>query len=582
MNKKMFISLILGWTLSINAQAGWWDSFKDLFRDKNKVDVFEPEYIQFPTVNVNSPYAYKIKKAAWSDQDEKNYEEFVAHLGEAIERGQCHTYENCMKSPANPYFNTYPNDFRFFSDCADLPYMLRGYFAFKNNLPFAFQVTVTPRNVPGNGVSDIRYNPHGNYVVSRATLVAKNSNAFPNATSLFSDYLTTRIGTASFRTSDISTNPRNALTTDLYPVEISRRAVRAGSPMYDPSGHVAVVYKVTSDGRIFYIDSHPDNSITHGQYSSKFMRSSEGLSAGFKNWRPIELVNYSKDASGNLIGGTIVHRPNESLPFYSLVQFYGTESNYSKLPSAALYKVNDRIVNYYEYVRTQMAGGDLKINPVEEVKNLVNDICESVKDRVQAVDVAVVAGIDKRGHPDSLPSNIYGTDGDWETYSSPSRDARLKVMYADALVQVKDLVYKANMSNPIIEYDGNNLIQDMIDSYESTAAQCQITYKNSFWREVSLSYEDVRKRLYLLSFDPYHCVERRWGATDYNELNSCREDSDKKYWYTQEQYLRNQSERRYDVQMAYSASELTPIKPGVGTNVQADTDILSYLNSQKY
>ena len=77
--------------------------------------------------------------------------------------------------------------------------------------------------------------------------------------------------------------------TDLYPIRIDRKSLRAGSVLYDPNGHLAVVYKIEDDGRILYMDSHPDNSLTRGTYGRKFVRSSPGMGSGFKNWRPVRL-----------------------------------------------------------------------------------------------------------------------------------------------------------------------------------------------------------------------------------------------------------------------------------------------------
>ncbi len=44
------------------------------------------------------------------------------------------------------------------------------------------------------------------------------------------------------------------------------------------------------------------------------------------------------------------------------------------------------------------------------------------------------------------------------------------------------------------------------------------------------------ERLFLLSFDPYHCPELRWGDVD---TASCPDGSSKRWWYEQEQRLRN-------------------------------------------
>ena len=49
-------------------------------------------------------------------------------------------------------------DFR--SDCADLPYVLRFYYAWKRGLPFSYVSDVSPRG----RTRDIRYSPKGNRV----------------------------------------------------------------------------------------------------------------------------------------------------------------------------------------------------------------------------------------------------------------------------------------------------------------------------------------------------------------------------------------------------------------------------------
>ena len=103
---------------------------------------------------------------------------------------------------------------------------------------------------------------------------------------------------------------------------IAKRSARA-RVLYDPNGHLAVVYRVEDDGRILYIDAHPDNSLTRGTYGRKFVRSSPGMGAGFKNWRPAKLVSAAKTADGTYLGGRIVFAKNAELPDYSTEQFFG-------------------------------------------------------------------------------------------------------------------------------------------------------------------------------------------------------------------------------------------------------------------
>ena len=74
-----------------------------------------------------------------------------------------------------------------------------------------------------------------------------------------------------------------------------------------------------------------------------------------------------------------------------------------------------------------------------------------------------------------------------------------------------------------------------------------------------------------MSFDPYECIERRWGARA-EELAACTDDESKAHWYKAEQRLRNQIDRTYDVRMGFSLAQLLfPTRPvcrdGVGTDL---------------
>ena len=107
---------------------------------------------------------------------------------------------------------------------------------------------------------------------------------------------------------------------------------------------------------------------------------------------------------------------------------------------------------------------------------------------------------------------------------------------------------------------------------------------NSDGRTVPLSIEMAIARLYDLSFDPYQCVERRWGApenSDGEEGASCRDGALKTRWYEAERTLRNQIDRTYDVDMGYSAAELArgPWGPRTGRGVAEgpEVDVKAYL-----
>jgi hypothetical protein len=198
---------------------------------------------------------------------------------------------------------------------------------------------------------------------------------------------------------------------------------------------------------------------------------------------------------------------------------------------------------------------------------------------VDAVEAARTAGVYLKPHPDRLPYNIYGTEGEWENYATPSRDARLKVAFMDLLSQTKSNIQRYNKRDPAIEYNGGNLAGDLFAVYAERAKACQFSYTTTNGLTVKMNLESARQRLFAMSFDPYHCIEQRWGARIPQELASCTDDYNKQEWYKKEQWLRNQYDRSYDARMDYALDELNGPMPGVGIATPPDIDIVTYLKS---
>ena len=49
-------------------------------------------------------------------------------------------------------------------------------------------------------------------------------------------------------------------------------------------------------------------------------------------------------------------------------------------------------------------------------------------------------------------------------------------------------------------------------AYQRQSRACAITFLASDKTPVTLSFDDIAHRLFALSFDPYNCVELRWGG----------------------------------------------------------------------
>ncbi len=518
---------------------------------------------------------WRITKETWSEADERGYAEFVAAIGAA----DCWNVDDCFESAANPYRHRH-GSFRFRADCADFPYLIRAYYAWMNGLPFSYQNGVLPQS---GWTRDIRYTRGGNRVVSRKSVPATASGI--NAASILVD-LRSAVSTGSYR-HHAAANDRTYFT-DMYSPRIDREAIRPGTIVYDVNGHVVLVWRVEPDGRILTVSAHPDNSVSRSFYGRNFLRTHPRLGTGFKEWRPIRLVGARRIANGTLVGGHIEALPNEALSDYSLMQYIGTDAVDASTRTLdqwrqATFARDGEPLDYYHYVRAVMAKGNLQMEPVQELRASMRSICYDIRARKQAVDAAIVNGIDRKPAPDRLPHNIYGTFGYWEFYSTPSRDARLKTALKEMRDHVESLIEMHNQGASTVTYGGSNLIGDLITAYEEESRNCVTTYVRSNGVPVKLTIDDVIGRIYDLSFDPYQCIERRWGASDPAELASCGDNAAKTAWYKAQRFLRNQIDRTYDVQMDYTPAELEAgphdLFSGRGVPEGPDVDVLAYLRS---
>jgi hypothetical protein len=503
--------------------------------------------------------AVRIVTDHWSAHDERGFGTFITAIGDS----GCRTVDACLHNIANPFRASDPKGTRFRADCADLPYFLRFYYAWKKGLPFSYVQAVAPRA----RTRDIRYSPSGNRVTARHDVLT-GANAMAVLNSLRDD-----ISSATFRIHPMLETPEN----DFYSPAITRAAIRPGTVIYDPNGHLALVYRIEPDGRIRYIDAHPDNSLTRGFYDQRFARARPGMGAGFKNWRPLRLVGAKARANGVLTGGHVVRAHNADIADFSLVQFYGTGTRVSDGAwKGGQFALNGQMMGWYDYVRARMSGGHLRFEPLKVVHDMVVSNCADLGYRADAVNLALAAGLQNRPAPTRLPPNIYGTNGDWETFSTPSRDARLKTAFKELRDMVARFMKLWRAHDSRLSYHGADLAGDMLAVYERAAAACSITYTDSDGSPVRLGYEEARRRLFAMSFDPYQCVERRWGARG-AELESCPDGPIKQRWYAAEQGLRNQTDRTYEARMDFTLAQLEAGGQATGVNHPPDIDTRTWL-----
>src|SRR5262249_30385560 len=198
-----------------------------------------------------------------------------------------------------------------------------------------------------------------------------------------------------------------------------------------------------------------------------FGQSPVGLGGGLKNWRPFHLVGAHRDGEGNYLGGHIAFAQNDQIPDFSLVQYTGTGPNPTEDVRKAKFSYDGNPLGFYEYVRVAVSGGKTSFNPVYELQETMKTLCNDLNDRAQYVDNAISENIQNRPHPDHLPDNIYqASNQDWETYSTPSRDARIKAAWAQFYKDLKEMIDLWVKRDTRIVYDGLFLRNDLTRAYQ--------------------------------------------------------------------------------------------------------------------
>ncbi len=190
-----------------------------------------------------------------------------------------------------------PRGVRLLGDCADVPYQLRAYFAWKLGLPFRFRECDrgTPRRGPvcQRAWDNLDFPGRGRDEVRRFQDFVQRGIAW-------------RVHSATVRTL-----PED-LDADVYPIRIARDTLLPGTIYVDPSGHVLVIVGV-DQGEIVAVDGHPDLTVTVQRFPrSRAFRFYPNLqTGGFKAFRPLRLV-----------GGRVLVAPNSELRHsFSLEQY---------------------------------------------------------------------------------------------------------------------------------------------------------------------------------------------------------------------------------------------------------------------
>lgn len=378
-------------------------------------------------------------------------------------------------------------------DCADVPYFLRAYYAWKRGLPFGFRRCSRGRDGPPRcgalrGVVGPPENPPDPRKMGELGVVQR----------FFSRTVAWGVHSGNGRT------PFASSATDFYPVALDRRSLRPGTIYADPYGHLFVVVEwVPADGDepgiLYAIDGQPDGSITRKRFwEGNFLWNADPElgGSGFKAFRPHEVVD-----------GHLQVPTNETLADFSNEQ--------AGLAPEAFYDRMDGLITpgYRDPYRAQHAA--------------VEALYEAAKVRVTSIKNAEAYRSEHGGVID-MPDGfaIFETTGAWENYSTPARDLRfliaidLVLNFGDKIARQPAVFVRSEESLEAIQSGLKTALTALLADPEF-----DFTYTRSDGSPWTLSLADVVKRAGAFEdgYNPNDCPEVRWGApAGSDERQTCR------------------------------------------------------------
>ncbi len=378
-------------------------------------------------------------------------------------------------------------------DCADLPYFLRAYFAYKMGLPFGYSKC----SRGGGGSPPKCYGWFTNQTLDAAQR--------PGQAASFGDYLRV-VGDAvqSGAVRVAATDDR----TDFYTVPLTQETLRPGTVYADPYGHVMMLVRRVPQsggaaGVFLAVDGEPDGTVARKRFwRGTFLFAHEPAlgSPGFKRFRPI--VREANGSLRRLTNAEIAKDPQ-----------YGDFS----LEQSQL-----AVEDFYDRMDDVMSPSPL--DPQRAMKAAIDSLEEQVKTRVTSVENGRKY---QNGHGDaSMPDGaaIFATTGAWEDFATPARDFRLLIaidvvrFYPDRVAR-KPQRYAMPFGKSVADVKAE--LQSVLASELSAR---KFTYTRSDGSAWTLSLKDVVDRAVDLEmgYNLNDCVELRWGApAKSDEASTC-------------------------------------------------------------
>ncbi len=390
-------------------------------------------------------------------------------------------------------------------DCADLPYFLRAYFAFKMGLPFGYAKC----SRGGGGRPPRCYAWVSNQSAEAASSSKQNPEAGkrPGLAASFGRYL--RIVADGVQSGNGRT-PQSDDNTDFYPVPLTQQTLRPGTIYADPYGHILMLVRRVPQsggaaGIFLAVDAEPDGTVTRKRFwRGNFLFAHDPVlgGPGFKRFRPI--VRGANGVLRRLTNEEIAKDPQ-----------YGDFS----LEQSRL-----SVEDFYDRMDDVMSPAPL--DPARAMEDAITSLDEQVKTRVVAVENGRKFQTRERGDA-AMPDGaaIFETNGAWEDFATPARDFRLLVAI-DVVRGFPDRVARRPQRYAIPFGKSVADVKAQLQSVlASQLAARKFSYTRSDGSAWTLTLKDVvaREADFEMAYNLNDCVELRWGAAaNSEEASTCK------------------------------------------------------------
>jgi len=379
-------------------------------------------------------------------------------------------------------------------DCADNPFFLRAYFAWKLGLPFGYHIC--DRGYVGR-------NPRpGQWITNEsATSKANPVDAFNNFLRKMKDGVQ-------------SATARTALDdekSDYYPISLTQSSLRPGTVFADPYGHTLILtgrvpQTRNHPGLQLAVDAQPDGTVGIKQFwKGNFLFNTRGVvgEPGFKAFRPIAFNN-----------GVAHPMKNKELDAES--GFIPFSMQQKKMEPDVFYSTMERLIN------------PAPLDPETALTGLINALHEQLKVRVTSVANGEAYFKSHPGAVIVMPSGaagIFQAGGPWEDFSTPNRDLRLLIAI-DAVLDFPERVAVSpadfKISGQLSPEQVRKKLQAVLDRKVSDLS---ITYDGTDGTAQKLTIAEIlaRREAFEMAYNPNDSVEIRWGAPEKStERSKCR------------------------------------------------------------